>query len=105
MKRSELKPILADFFKKMMGEWFEDLPLLKGLGISLIEANINKYDTIFELFEDEKGNIDTDSLIENIELDTVKIDLKQISPILPNRILLITKDDIDRLKKKLRERY
>ena len=40
MKKEQLKPILGDFLKKMMGEWFPDKPLVKGLGISLIDANI-----------------------------------------------------------------
>ena len=104
MKRDELKPVVSDFLKGMMDGWFEDKPIWKGLGYSLIDANINKYDSVIDMFADENGDIDINSLKKNMG-DTItepfKIDLQQISPILPNRILLIGKDDIDRLFKML----
>lgn len=100
MKKEQLKPILGDFLKKMMGEWFPDKPLVKGLGISLVDANINKYDSLIDMFADENGDIDIENLKRNMG-DTItepfKIDLQQISPILPNRVLIISKNDIDRL--------
>ena len=91
--------MVSDFLKRMMEGWFPDKPFIKGLGLSLIDANINKYDTLLELFEDEKGNIDVKGIIENMGglNDPIKIDLRQYSPMLPNRTLLITKEDLEDL--------
>lgn len=99
MLRNELKPILKDFLKDMMTEWFDDNPILKVLGMSIIEANINKYDNVLDMFADENGDINTDALIENLKstmVEPIKIDL----PIL-HRILLITKTDLIRLQQRL----
>ena len=100
MKREEFKSILGQFVRKMMGEWFTAKPLIKGIGISLLDANINKYDYLIEMFEDEKGEIDVYGIIENIGdslNEPFKIDLRQYSPLLPNRTLLITKEDLNEL--------
>ena len=100
MKKDDLKPILKDFLGKMMNEWFDDKPLFKTLGNSLINANINKYDNVLDMFADENSNIDVEGILNNIG-DTMeesyKIDLQQFSPLLPNRILLISKEDINNL--------
>lgn len=104
MKKEHFKPVVSNFLKGMMDEWFEDRPLWKGLGISLIDANINKYDTLIDMFADENGDIDIENLKKNIGetiVEPFKIDLTTISPILPNRVLLIGKADIDRLFKML----
>lgn len=104
MKRNEFKSILGQFLRKMMGDWFPDKPFIKGLGISLVDANINKYDSLIEMFEDEKGEIDVYGIIENIGdslNEPFKIDLRQYSPLLPNRTLLITKEDLNELFTKL----
>ena len=97
MKREEFKKKTSEFLKKMMCEWFPDKPFIKGLGISLVDAQINKYDTLLELFEDEKGDIDVNGIIDNIGdslNEPIKIDLRQYSPMLPSRTLLISKEDI-----------
>lgn len=104
MKRNEFKSILGQFLRKMMGDWFPDKPFIKGLGISLVDANINKYDSLIEMFEDDKGEIDVYGIIENIGdslNEPFKIDLRQYSPLLPNRTLLITKEDLNELFTKL----
>lgn len=104
MKREEFKSILGQFLRKMMGDWFPDKPFIKGLGISLVDANINKYDSLIEMFEDDKGEIDVYGIIENIGdslNEPFKIDLRQYSPLLPNRTLLITKEDLNELFTKL----
>lgn len=100
MKKEQLKPIIAYFLKKMMGEWFSDKPIWRVLGLSLIDANINKYDNIIDMFADENDNIDVEGVLNNLTSaieDSFKIDLQQFSPLLPNRILLISKDDIKSL--------
>lgn len=95
MKRKEFKEVTTRFVKKLVDGWFNDKPFIKGLGYSIIEANKNKMDSFIELFEDENGDIDVYGIINNIGSinEPIKIDLMQISPLLPNRILLITKDD------------
>lgn len=100
MKKDELKPILKDFLTNMMNDWFSDKPIWKTLGNSLITANINKYDNVLDMFADEHGNIDVEGIINNIGdamEDSFKIDLQEFSPLLPNRILLISKQDIKNL--------
>lgn len=100
MTKDELKPILKDFLTNMMNDWFSDKPIWKTLGNSLITANINKYDNVLDMFADEHGNIDVEGIINNIGdamEDSFKIDLQELSPLLPNRILLISKQDIKNL--------
>lgn len=100
MTKDELKPILKDFLTNMMNDWFSDKPIWKTLGNSLITANINKYDNVLDMFADEHGNIDVEGIINNIGdamEDSFKIDLQEFSPLLPNRILLISKQDIKNL--------
>lgn len=100
MTKDELKPILKDFLTNMMNDWFSDKPIWKTLGNSLINANINKYDNVLDMFADEHGDIDVEGIINNIGdamEDSFKIDLQEFSPLLPNRILLISKQDIKNL--------
>lgn len=100
MKKDELKPIIKDFLTNMMNGWFADKPLWKSLGNSLIIANINKYDNVLDMFADENGDINVEDILNNIGStmeESYKIDLQQFSPLLPNRILLISKEDIKNL--------
>ena len=80
-----------------MTEWFNDKPFIKGLGISIIDANINKMDNLIELFENENGDIDVQGIVNNLSdiNEPIKIDLTTISPLLPSRVLLITKEDFN----------
>jgi hypothetical protein len=96
MKKEDLKPKLQAFLRQMMSEWFADKSFLKGLGIALVDANVNKYDSILDMFADENGEIDVEGIIKNMD-DRIEIDLQSLSPILPNRILLITKSDLWKL--------
>ena len=93
MKKEDLKPKLQAFLHKMMDEWFPDKNVLRGLGNALIDANVNKYDSILDMFADENGEIDVEGIIKNMD-DKIEIDLQSLSPILPSRILLITKSDL-----------
>lgn len=107
MKRDELKPILQGFLTDMMESWFNDKPLIKTLGYSLIKANINKYDALLDMFADEAGNIDVEDILNGIGdtmEDAYKIDLEQFSPLLPKRILLIDKTDINKLLAAIHEK-
>lgn len=97
MKRNDFKKATSGFLKRMMSQWFNDKPFIKGLGISIIDANINKMDNLIELFENENGDIDVHGMINNISdiNEPIKIDLTTISPLLPSRVLLVTKDDFN----------
>lgn len=105
MKRAQFKTTVSKFLKKMMNEWFVDKPFIKGLGLSLIDANINKFDDMLQLFEDENGEIDAEGIVENIggSNEPFKITLRDYSPLLPNRTLLITKEDIESLLRDVKQ--
>jgi hypothetical protein len=97
MKKEQLKPILKDFLHHMMEGWFGDKMLWKTIGNTLVDANVNKYDNVIDMFADENGDIDAKGLLQKIGEtmeNPYQIDLQQFHPILPNRILLITKEDI-----------
>ena len=97
MKIQDFKTIASDFLKGLVGPWFPDKVLVKGLALTLIDANINKFDNLISLFADENGEIDIDALVNNLG-DTLEkdmsFDLTEFSPYLPKRILIIGKDDI-----------
>lgn len=104
MKIQEFKTVVSDFLKGMIEQWFPDKVLVRGLALTLIDANVNKFDNLISLFADENGDIDMDALIKNMgdaAEQGYQIDLQQYHPMLPNRILLITKEDVNELFKKL----
>ena len=105
MKKNEVKKIVSDYLIKMMGDWFPDKPLVKALGITAIQANTNKFDGVIDMISDENGDVNIDGLVENLKdyLDKdLQIDLTTISPFLPQRVLIVTKSDMNELINKLR---
>ena len=98
MTKVELKDILSRKIITLMRDWFSDKPLIQALGITMVQTNINKFDKLFDALTDESGQINTDALIENLgsilEQDYT-IDLTTISPYLPPRVLIISKEDIN----------
>lgn len=105
MKKNEVKKIVSDYLIKMMGDWFPDKPLVKALGITAIQANTNKFDGVIDMISDENGDVNIDGLVENLKdyLDKdLQIDLTTISPFLPQRVLIVTKTDMNELINKLR---
>lgn len=97
MKITEFKLALSDFMKGMLDNWFPDKPFIKGLGISLVEANVSKMDNLLEMFANADGDIDVNGLIKNFSdiNEPLRVDLTTISPLLPKRVLLITKEDFN----------
>ena len=83
-----------------MRDWFADKPLVQAKGITVVQTNVNKFDGVLDMLTDENGQVNIDGLIENLggilEQDYT-IDLTTISPYLPNRILIISKSDINDL--------
>lgn len=105
MKKSEVKKIVSDYLIKMMGDWFPDKPLVKALGITAIQANTNKFDGVIDMISNENGDVNIDGLVDNLKdyLDKdLQIDLTTISPFLPQRVLIVTKTDMNELVNKLR---
>ena len=98
MKTSEAKTVIASHINKLIEEWFSDKPIVKAFAKTALQANINKYDNVLEMLTDEKGNLLIDELINNLGIKNgYEIDLSNFSPLLPNRILLISKQDIDNI--------
>lgn len=98
MQTSEAKAVIVKHLNKLITEWFADKPLIQAFAKTALQANLNKYDSILEMLTDEKGNLLVDELIDNLGIKNgYEIDLTTISPLLPNRILIISKSDIDAL--------
>lgn len=97
MQINEVKTVIYNHLNKLINDWFNDKPLIKALAKTALQANLNKYDNILEMLTNEKGDIMLEELIENMGLDGYQIDLTSISPLLPNRILIISKEDIQQL--------
>lgn len=100
MTKKNLKDIISKKIITLMGEWFGDKPLIQAIGITIVQTNLNKFDGLINMLTDEQGNVNIDGLIENlgtiIEQDYT-IDLTTISPLLPSRVLIISKSDINEL--------
>lgn len=83
-----------------MREWFSDKPLIQAIGITIVQTNVNKFDGLLDMLTMDDGNVNIDALVENLgsilEQDYT-IDLTTISPLLPNRVLIISKADIEGL--------
>ena len=97
MTRTQLKDIVSKKVITLMRDWFNDKPLIQALGITIIQTNINKFDSLLDMLTDENGNVNVDGLVENLGIlieQDYTIDLTTISPYLPSRILIISKEDI-----------
>lgn len=97
MTKTQLKEIISKKLISLLSEWFEDKPLIQAFGITIVQTNINKFDGIIDMLTDEKGNVNTKQLVTNLGEEVIKdysIDLRTISPLLPNRIIFISKEDI-----------
>lgn len=105
MTKKLLKDIVSKKIIQLMTEWFSDKPLIQAIGITVIQTNVNKFDSVIDMLTDDEGNVNIDGLVENLgntlEQDYT-IDLTTISPYLPNRILIISKSDIRNLIEELR---
>lgn len=97
MNKTQIKDIISKKIITLMRDWFSDKPLVQAIGITIVQTNLNKFDGLLDMLTLEDGNINVDALIENLgdilEQDYT-IDLTTISPYLPSRILIISKDDI-----------
>lgn len=97
MNKTQLKDIISKKIITLMRDWFEDKPLIQAIGITIVQTNVNKFDGIIDMLTMEDGNINIDALVENLGSileNDYTIDLSTISPYLPNRVLIISKSDI-----------
>lgn len=100
MNKTQIKDIISKKIITMMRDWFSDKPLVQAIGITIVQTNINKFDGVIDMLTDENGNVNIDGLIENLGVileQDYTIDLTTISPYLPSRILIISKEDINGL--------
>ena len=96
MQINDFKRVIIEHLNRLISEWFNDMPLIQALGKTIIKANLNKYDNLLELLTDENGDILVDELINNLNIrNGYEIDLTRISPLLPTRVLILSKEDID----------
>ena len=100
MTKTELKDIISKKIITLMRDWFGDKPLIQAIGITIVQTNVNKFDSVLDMLVDDTGQVNVDGLIENlgnILENDYAIDLTTITPYLPNRILIISKEDIKAL--------
>lgn len=98
MKLNDFKQVITKHLNRLITEWFSDMPLIQALGKTILKANINKYDNLLELLTDENGDIMIEELVTNLNIrNGYEIDLTSISPLLPSRVLIISKQDIENI--------
>lgn len=91
MKKGELKLKIEHGLMNLIPEWFDE-PIYQAFAKTIVKANINKFDNMIDLITDDSGNVLVDDIINN--LSDIQIDLTKYSSLLPNRILLLSKQDI-----------
>lgn len=96
MQINDFKEVITKHLNRLISEWFSDVPLIQAFAKTIIKANINKYDNLLQLLTDENGDILIDELLNNLNIrNGYEIDLTTISPLLPARVIIISKSDID----------
>ena len=96
MQLNDFKQVIRTHGERLINEWFNDSPVFKALAMTMLKANINKYDNYINLLADENGEVMIEELITNLNIrNGYEIDLTRISPLLPSRVLILSKSDID----------
>lgn len=104
MTRSELKNNIKNNGYQLIDKIFDTNmiqdKMCNGLAKTILNANINKYDTMLDMITDESGHINVDEIInmipENISMDLEEYANRFDIPkwMLPNKIIFITREDI-----------
>lgn len=107
MKKGEFKIKAVNYINKLIDNWFDSNTLQDNLARSfaktIVKANQNKYDNVIDMLTDDNGNVLVEDLLNNFNLnDNIEMDLTKYSSLLPNKILLLTPNDIEEFKKYLR---
>lgn len=105
MNKDEFKLIFSKYMNSMFEKWFDTSSindiLCKSLAQTLVKANINKYDSYIDYFSDESGDVLIDDILDNLidNFSDINIDLTKYNiPFLPNKILILSKQDLFLLK-------
>lgn len=108
MKKEEFTTNILKQLNVLINEWFDQNTLqdqiTKALAKTVIETNVNKVQPMLDIFSDENGDVRTDILMKHLEdvlPEKIEIDLKQYInlPFVPNKILLLSIQDIIRMIK------
>lgn len=107
MKAQELKDKLQQTGEQLINTYFDDSSMIDRMTNatlkSLLKANMTKIDEILNMFTDKNGEIDAEYILGNyadaigeyfqLDLrDCIKSDF--IKSLLPNKVLIISKQDI-----------
>lgn len=107
MKKGEFKMKAVNYMNKLIDNWFDTNTLQDNLARSfaktIVKANQNKYDNIIDMLTDENGDVLVDDLLNNLNIkNNIEMDLTKYGSFLPNKILLLTPNDIEEFKKFLK---
>lgn len=119
MKKEELKERTVNFIYTLIDGWFPNGGIQDNLVNSalktIVRAKRDSFDNMLELFTDENGDVLVDMFVSNLADDLIgdgyQLDAREIASrfidrkylgFIPNKILLVGKDDVDNLKKALR---
>ena len=108
MKQEQFIQHIINQLNNILDEWFDQNTLQdqasKAIVKTILEANKHKFHSMLNIVTDETGEVRTDILIKHLEdmlPASINIDLQQYAEqfnipkfIVPNKILLLTKEDI-----------
>lgn len=107
MKITELKLRIITSIDNLIDKYYGDPTMLdKFVNATLkllVQQNANKYDNVLNMFADENGNIDAHTVVSTyanmLEGEGITVDLRRYVPgyigsMLPNKILILRKEDI-----------
>lgn len=114
MKKSEFKLRALNYINNIIDGWFPNDTfndsIVNGIAKTAIKANQNKFDDMLDVITDDKGELLIEDLLKNIGSNFigdngVKMDLREFArpflgnyvAMLPNKILIYTKEDFNDL--------
>lgn len=105
MTKEEIKKKFKEVAEMKINNWFPSDAyqdkVAKAISYTLLEANIDKYDRLLDSFTDKDGNILIFNILDILisEFEDIEIDITKYNmPFLPDKVLLITKNDLIMLK-------
>lgn len=110
MKKEEFTTNVLKQLNVLIDDWFDSNTvqdqITKALAKTVLETNVNKVQPMLDIFSDENGEVRTDILMKHLEdvlPEKIEIDLKRYInlPFIPNKILLLSKEDIIKMIKGL----
>lgn len=104
MKKSEFKLKAINYINKLIDNWFDTNTfqdnLAKSFAKTIVKANQNRYDYIIDMVTDENGNVLIEDLLNNFNFnENIEMDLTKYGSFMPNKILLLTPNDIEDFKR------